>query len=121
VNGVHYDGHAGGARGYSAVHARFRIVRMHDVRTQLPEDAPELPERESVIDRRQRARRAMERNVPDAQPFDLADERSGRRDPDDVVAGFPKGGQLRAQQQGQADVGRRDVREDRAAHDVAPA
>ena len=56
--------------------------------------------------------------------FEPRHVRSGRGDADDFVTGVAERGELRTEQQHQADVGRRDVHEARtrtaARHDVAP-
>ena len=121
VHGVDDHGHPRRARREPAVHARLRIVRVHDVGAQVPEVAVELLARERVVSDAHRPARVLDRDVPDAVALELHREGAGRRHADDLVAGRAERAELRAEQQLETDVGRGHVNDDGAvAHVVAP-
>ena len=111
VHRVHDDRHAGRARRDAAVHARLGVVRVDDRGPQAPEHADELGQRARVVDRRERTRRVLQRHVTNAAPGQRVDVRARRRYADDVVARGRERLELRTEQELEADVGGRDVRE----------
>jgi hypothetical protein len=104
------------ARAASRPYAGLRVVRVHEIGGEVAEQPVQLGHRRGVAVRGHRARRVPERHVPDPHRAQRGDVRAGRGGAEHLVAGIGKGTQLRAEQERERDVGRRDVDDPRRAH-----
>ncbi len=120
VHGVHDHGDACRSRRDAAVEPRLRIVGVHDRRPELPQQLHELEQRSCVACRCECTGRMAQRHVSYAASLDRLDEWTGGRDADDLETVSGKGFELRSEEPFQADVGRRDVGDERArrGHDA---
>ena len=121
VHGVDHHGHAGEPRREPSVDTGLRVVRVHDVGPQPREHARQLAERGEIAERGHRPGRVAQRHVPNPERVEPFDVRTGRRHADHFVARVAKGGELRPEQQREADVGRRHVNDTGpSGHVLAP-
>ena len=84
---------------------------MHDRGPQAPEHRDQLAQRLRVFERGERPRGVAQRNVADAALLERGHERSRRRDADHLEARGGERLELVAEQELEADVGGRDVRD----------
>ena len=113
VHGVDHDRDPRQPPDDAAVQPGLRVVRVQDVDLLAPQDAPELARGAHVGGRVHRARRRRERDVADALRLELGHPRSGRADADGAPAEVAHGAELREQEEAEAHVDGRQVRDGR--------
>ena len=112
VEPVHRVDHAGDSArsgGKPAVEARFRIMGVHDVRSEVPEQPAQLQEGQDVLAGGDRTRGVLQRHMTDAPGFEFRDVGPRGRDTDDFHPRVGERSELPAEQQHQAHVDRGDV------------
>ena len=95
----------------AAVDARLGVVGVEHVEALAPQDPVQLARGAQVGDRIGGAGRGVQRDVTDPGALELRDERPRRADPDRFSAGVAHRAELGEQQQPQAHVGSREVRD----------
>ena len=124
VHGVDDAGHSCRSGRDPPVQAGLGVVGVDDVRPEFPEQALELDQGQDVLSDGDGPCGMFQWHVGDAPGGELVDEGTRRGHADDLHAGVGERPQLRAEEEGQADVRRGDVDEATArevAHRPAPA